>query len=60
MTDWYRDHALSPEAHSDDEYRDWAQDQGLCVDAAGNVDYGAPERDSESEPAYVWELGDDE
>jgi hypothetical protein len=47
MADWYRDHPLSPEAYSDREYLDWAQDKGLYVDAAGNVDYGPPEVDDE-------------
>ena len=42
MADWYRDHDLSPEAYSETEYLGWAQDQGLYVDAAGNVDYGRP------------------
>jgi len=42
MADWYRDHDLSPEAYSETEYLGWAQDQGLYVDAAGNVDYGPP------------------
>ncbi len=43
MPDWYRDHDLSPECYPDSEYRDWAQDNGLYVDAAGNVDYGPPD-----------------
>lgn len=47
MPDWYRTHDLSPEAYSDDEYRSWAQDNGLYVDAAGNVDYGPPEAAAE-------------
>lgn len=41
MPDWYRTHNASPDAYSDEEYRDWAQDNGLYVDAAGNVDYGS-------------------
>jgi hypothetical protein len=41
--DWYKDHSLSPEAYPESEYLDWAQDNGLYVDAAGNVDYGPPE-----------------
>jgi hypothetical protein len=42
MPDWYREHPhAGPE--SDAEYREWAQDNGLYVDAAGNVDYGPPE-----------------
>jgi hypothetical protein len=40
--DWYKDHSLSPEAYPDSTYLDWAQDNGLYVDAAGNVDYGPP------------------
>jgi hypothetical protein len=43
MPDWYRTHSLSPEAYPDSEYLAWAQDNGLYVDAAGNVDYGPPE-----------------
>ena len=42
MPDWYRDHSASPECYSDSEYLEWAQDNGLYVDAAGNVDYGPP------------------
>jgi hypothetical protein len=42
MPDWYRDHNLSPECYPDEVYLDWAQDNGLYVDAAGNVDYGPP------------------
>ena len=39
--DWYKDHPhAGPE--SDAEYYAWAQDNGLYVDAAGNVDYGPP------------------
>ena len=45
MPDWYRDHNASPDCYPDSEYLDWAQDNGLYVDAAGNVDYGPPERD---------------
>lgn len=41
MADWYRTHDLSPEAYPDSEYRSWAQDNGLHVDAAGSVDYGS-------------------
>jgi hypothetical protein len=40
VPDWYRDHDLSPECYPESEYLAWAQDQGLYVDAAGNVDYG--------------------
>jgi len=40
--DWYKDHSASPDAYPDSEYLDWAQDKGLYVDAAGNVDYGPP------------------
>ena len=47
MPDWYRDHDLSPEAYPESAYLDWAQDQGLYVDAAGKVDYGPPERTDE-------------
>lgn len=43
MPDWYRTHDLSPEAYPDSEYRNWAQNSGLHVDAAGNVDYGPPQ-----------------
>lgn len=43
MADWYRTHSASPEAFTDAEYVSWAQDSGLYVDAAGNVDYGPPE-----------------
>ena len=35
--DWYRDHSLSPEASSDEEYRDWAHEGGAHIDLAGNV-----------------------
>ena len=42
--DWYRDHSISPEAAGDQAYFAWAQDSGLYVDVAGNVDYGPPER----------------
>ena len=42
MPDWYRTHSLSPECYPDSEYRDWAQDNGLYVDEAGNVDYDGP------------------
>jgi hypothetical protein len=41
--DWHKDHSLGPECYSDAEYYAWAQDNGLYVDAAGNVDYGPPE-----------------
>lgn len=40
--DWYKDHPLSPDCYPDSTYLDWAQDNGLYVDAAGNVDYGPP------------------
>ncbi len=43
MPDWYRTHSLGPECYPDEEYCAWAQDNGLYVDAAGNVDYGPPE-----------------
>ena len=43
MPDWYRDHNASPDAYPAGEYLAWAQDNGLYVDAAGNVDYGPPE-----------------
>jgi hypothetical protein len=39
MPDWYRDHNYSPEAATDAEYRDWAQDNGAHVDLAGNVSW---------------------
>lgn len=42
--DWHKDHPLSPDAYPESEYLDWAQDNGLYVDAAGNVDYGPPTR----------------
>jgi hypothetical protein len=42
--DWYKDYPLSPEAYPESEYLNWAQDNGLYVDAAGNVDYGPPDR----------------
>jgi hypothetical protein len=51
MPDWYRDHDLSPEAYPESEYLGWVQDQGLHVDAAGNVDYGPPEGTGD-EPAF--------
>lgn len=35
--DWYRDHNYSPEAASDEEYRDWAYQAGAHIDVAGNV-----------------------
>ena len=64
MPDWYRTHSLSPEAYPDSEYREWAQDNGLHVDAAGNVDYGPPEpvRDDIYRPAPedFWDEDDDE
>lgn len=41
--DWYKDHPVGPEACPESEYLAWAQDNGLYVDAAGNVDYGPPE-----------------
>ena len=44
MADWYRDHNASPECYPDAEYLEWAQDNGLYVDATGNVDYGPPDR----------------
>ena len=44
MPEWYKTHSASPECYSEAEYRDWAQDNGLYVDAAGNVDYGPPEQ----------------
>jgi hypothetical protein len=50
MPDWYRDHNLSPEAYPDDVYLEWAQDNGLYVDAAGNVDYGPPSADDDNNP----------
>lgn len=37
MPDWYRDHSLSPEASSDEEYRDWAHEAGAHIDLTGNV-----------------------
>lgn len=42
MPDWYKTHNASPDAYPDEEYYNWAQDNGLYVDAAGNVDYGPP------------------
>ena len=54
MPDWYRDHPhAGPE--SDAEYRDWAQDNGLYVDAAGNVDYGPPEPGHAAQYPNPWE-----
>lgn len=47
--DWYRDHNVSPEAAGDEAYREWAQDNGLYVDLAGNVDYG-PAEDFDDDP----------
>ena len=37
MADWYRDHDLSPEASSDEEYRDWAYEAGAHIDLTGDV-----------------------
>lgn len=37
MGDWYRTHNYSPEAASDEEYRDWAYEAGAHIDLAGNV-----------------------
>ena len=37
MGDWYRTHRLSPEASSDEEYRDWAYEAGAHIDLTGNV-----------------------
>jgi hypothetical protein len=51
MPDWYRTHGLGPEHYPDTEYRDWAQDNGLYVDVAGNVDYGPPEPVREFQPS---------
>ena len=45
--DWYKDHSASPDAYPDSDYRDWAQDNGLYVDAAGNVGYGPPESEDD-------------
>jgi len=61
--DWYKDHPLSPECYPDSEYLGWAQDNGLYVDAAGNVDYGPPdptdeELDSRGDPSEY--LDDDD
>jgi hypothetical protein len=55
--DWYKDHPLSPEAYPDSVYLDWAQDNGLYADAAGNVDCGPPEPCSEERDPYPnpWE-----
>lgn len=53
MPDWYRDHNLSPECYPDDVYLAWAQDHGLYVDAAGNVDYGPPEPDRRDESFVI-------
>lgn len=50
MPDWYRDHNISPEAAGDDAYYAWAQDNGLYVDLAGNVDYAPPDRDQHPNP----------
>lgn len=51
--DWYKDHPhVSPEAVSDEEYYSWAQDNGLYVDAAGNVDYGPPGDDDWDDEAW--------
>jgi hypothetical protein len=50
MPDWYRTHNASPDAYPDSEYTDWAQDNGLYVDAAGNVDYGPPVPDGDVMP----------
>jgi hypothetical protein len=47
MPDWNRDHSASPDAYPDSEYLEWAQDNGLYVDAAGNVDYGPPVPDED-------------
>jgi hypothetical protein len=43
MPDWYKTHSAGPDAYPDEEYLSWAQDHGLYVDAAGNVDYGPPD-----------------
>ncbi len=48
--DWHKDHPLSPDAYPESEYLNWAQDNGLYVDAAGNVDYGPPEAAPSSLP----------
>lgn len=50
MPDWYRSHNASPDAYPESEYREWAQDNGLYVDAAGNVDYGPPDPDDDLNP----------
>lgn len=51
--DWYKDHPpAGPE--SDAEYLGWAQDNGLYVDAAGNVDYGPPGYGSPSNCSHIW------
>lgn len=55
MPDWYRDHNISPEAAGDDAYLGWAQDNGLRVDAAGNVTDPA----EDPRPAAGWQRRDD-
>ena len=58
MPDWYRDHPhAGPE--SDEEYREWAQDKGLYVDVAGNVDYGPPQADGWADRMLSQRLPDD-
>jgi len=55
MPDWYKTHSASPDAYPDEEYYTWAQDNGLYVDAAGNVDYGPPEPPAASEIIHATE-----
>lgn len=63
MPDWYRTHSASPEAYPDREYTDWAQDNGLRVDAAGNVtdpaEYPSPVDAYRPPLSYGWEADED-
>lgn len=52
MPDWYKTHRASPDCYPESEYREWAQDNGLYVDLAGNVDYGPPEPQRASDLGY--------
>ena len=58
MPDWYRDHNLSPECYPDEVYLDWAQDNGLHVDAAGNVTDPAELVADEADDAEAWRRDD--
>ncbi len=55
MADWYRDHNVSPEAVSDEEYRDWLA-ENVGVEEAERFWYGTEDATylGDMEEDYGW------